>query len=166
MPLLDDLLEGNASHSIAHAAAGLGGLGSPPAMSLALVTCMDARIRPLDALGLSVGDAHVMRNAGGVVTDDVLRSLVVSQHKLRTRSVVVMQHTGCGQATYDGAAFAEELGTTVGQQLPFELATFDDLDASVRAGVERVRTFPFLVDTTEVLGLVYDIGTGRVRVVS
>jgi carbonic anhydrase len=139
-----------------------GDLPAPPARKVAVVACMDARMPVLELLGLSIGEAHVIRNAGGIVTDDVLRSLAVSQHALGTREVVVVQHTGCGMQSYTDDQVADVVQEATGHPLPWPAGTFADLDDSVRSSVARVREAPFLV-STEVRGTVYDLRTGRLR---
>jgi carbonic anhydrase len=127
-----------------------------PSRNLAVLTCMDARIDPPSVLGLDLGAAHVLRNAGGRVTDDVLRSLALSVHVLDVRTVVVMHHTGCGLAgTSD-----EELRARTGADLPF--LTIDDHAGALRVDTERLRDADFLVPLRTVAGLLFDVGTGRV----
>jgi len=137
-------------------------LAAPPSRRVAVVSCMDARIPVLEALGLAIGEAHVLRNAGGVVTDDVLRSLVASQHALGTREVLVLQHTGCGMQKATDEQVAEIVEQATGERLPWPAGTFADVEESVRAGVRRIREAPYLV-TAEVRGAVYDLATGRVH---
>jgi carbonic anhydrase len=154
----DELLAGNAEYATDFA---LAGLATAPARSVAVISCMDSRYHPGNVLGLREGDAHILRNAGGVVTDDVIRSLVVSQRKLGTRQVVVVQHTRCGQLTYTGPELAEEIARETGERPAFDFATFTDLEASVRESVERVRSSPYLPNREHVSGFVYDVDTGR-----
>ena len=137
-------------------------LPAPPARKLVIVACMDARVPVLEALGLSIGEAHVLRNAGGLVTDDALRSLAVSQHALGTRSVVVVQHTDCGMQKYTDDQVAGVVRDATGHELPWPAGTFGDLEDNVRASVARVREADYLV-TEDVRGLVYDVRTGRVH---
>jgi carbonic anhydrase len=125
-----------------------------PRAATAIVTCMDVRIDPLAALGYAPGDAHVLRNAGAVATDDVVRSLIASQRLLGTKRVEVLAHTDCGMATASARALGDELGR--------DLLCFDDLDASVRATVERLRSERDLVHD-DVRGYVLDVATGTVR---
>jgi carbonic anhydrase len=131
-----------------------------PACQVAVVTCMDARLDVHDILGLGLGDAHVIRNAGGVVTDDVIRSLTVSQRRLGTRGVVVIHHTDCGmlQITEDG--FRREVEADCGIRPPWAVEAFVDLAADVRQSVRRVRTSPFLLHIEDVRGFIYDVRTG------
>ena len=139
-----------------------GGLAAPPTRQVAVVTCMDARIDPLAALGLELGQAHVLRNAGGVVTEDTLRSLTVSQRALGTREVVVVHHTRCGMLGLSEDAFRADVLADTGMTPTWALGSFPDLEADVRASVQQVRSSPFLLHTEAVSGFVYDVETGRV----
>jgi carbonic anhydrase len=136
-----------------------------PARHLAVVTCMDARLDPLVALGLARGQAHVVRNAGGVVTEDVLRSLAVSQRELGTRDVLVVQHTGCGLAGFDDELFRDRLEAESGQRPGWPDAGFTELDASLRTQVRVVATCPWLQPGGEVAGLAYQTDHGRLDLV-
>ncbi|EST34480.1 hypothetical protein N566_18555 [Streptomycetaceae bacterium MP113-05] len=138
------------------------GLTAGPARHVAVVTCMDARIDVPAALGLELGDHHTLRNAGGVVTDDVIRSLAISQRALGTRSVVVVHHTGCGMLTIT-EDFRHELQAESGQRPPWAVEAFGDPDDEVRQSMRRVRTSPFLPHTDDVRGFVFDVATGRLR---
>jgi carbonic anhydrase len=133
------------------------GVPVPPAQQTVIVTCMDARVDPVALFGLAPGDAHVLRNAGGVVTDDVVRSLAVSQRKLGTRDVVLMQHSGCGMATFADEDFLAELERDAGYRPAWTPLAFPELERSVRAGVKRLRADPFLLPETRVRGFVLDI---------
>lgn len=124
---------------------------------------MDSRIDMVQIFGLKEGDAHVLRNAGGLVTDDVIRSLVLSQRLLGTREVVIMQHTNCGLEGLPEAELLGRMAAEVGQEPPFTFGGFEDVDESVRAGIERVRSSPWLLGTPQIRGLVYDVSTGAVR---
>ncbi len=124
---------------------------------------MDARVDPLPAVGLELGDAHVIRNAGAVVTDDVLRSLAISQAFLGTRAVVVMAHTDCGLCGLDEGAFRDDLAARAGGPPPWRAGAFADVDAFVAEGAERVRSCPFLQHTDEVSAVVFDVDTRQVR---
>jgi carbonic anhydrase len=143
-----------------------GGLAAPPEQRLAVLTCMDARIDVLPALGLRVGQAHVLRNAGALVTDDVVRSLVLSQRRLGTREVLVMAHTGCGLEGLDEAALLHEVTAATGQRPALGFGAFADLDQVVRTGVDRLRSTPALPHRDAVRGAVFDLATGRVREVA
>lgn len=138
------------------------GMDARPVLHVAVVACMDARLDLHAALGLELGDCHTIRNAGGVVTDDVIRSLTISQRKLGTRSIVLIHHTGCGleSLTED---FRNELEAEVGQRPAWAVESFRDVDQDVRQSMQRVRTSPFLPHTDDVRGFVFDVKTGRLR---
>ncbi|HEY5834107.1 beta-class carbonic anhydrase [Streptomyces sp.] len=138
------------------------GMGARPVLKVAVVACMDARIDLHEALGLELGDCHTIRNAGGVVTDDTIRSLTISQRALGTRSVVLIHHTGCGlqSITED---FRTELEQEVGQRPTWAVEAFTDVDQDVRQSMARVRTSPFLTHTDDVRGFVFDVHTGLLR---
>jgi carbonic anhydrase len=138
------------------------GLAARPARSVAVVACMDARLDLYEALGLELGDCHTIRNAGGVVTDDVVRSLTVSQRALGTRSVVLVHHTGCGMLSLT-EDFRHELEDEVGQRPTWAVEAFRDLDQDVRQSIERVRSSAFLPHTDDVRGFVFDVTTGLLR---
>jgi carbonic anhydrase len=142
-----------------------GALGLPgaPVRKVAVLACMDARLDPGEILGLAAGDAHVIRNAGGVVTDDAIRSLSISQHMLGTEEVVLIQHTDCGLLKTTDEEFAERLEREAGESPGWRAHAFDDLDRSVREGVERIQTSPFIPRTDSVRGFVYDVETGDLR---
>ncbi|MDH6115913.1 carbonic anhydrase [Kitasatospora sp. GAS204B] len=139
-----------------------GGMDARPVQKVTVVACMDARLDLFAALGLDLGDAHVIRNAGGVVTDDTIRSLTISQRALGTRSIALIHHTGCGLLglTED---FRHELEREVGQRPQWAVESFLDLDADVRQSMQRVRTSPFLLHTDDVRGFVFDVHTGLLR---
>jgi carbonic anhydrase len=138
------------------------GMDARPVLQVAVVACMDARIDLHAALGLRLGDCHTIRNAGGVVTDDTIRSLAISQRGLGTRSVVLIHHTGCGleSVTED---FRTDLEREVGQRPTWAVESFTDVDQDVRQSIARVRTSPFLLHTDDVRGFVFDVHTGRLR---
>jgi carbonic anhydrase len=138
-------------------------LARPPAKRVAIVACMDARLVPTRLFGLREGDAHVIRNAGGAVTDDVIRSLAVSQWRLGTREVVLVHHTDCGMLTFTDDEFRRQLHEQTGVAPPWAVETFTDLDADLRRSIARVRTSPFLPHTTSVRGFVFDVETGGLR---
>jgi carbonic anhydrase len=121
---------------------------------------MDTRLT-LAALGLVDGDAHIIRNAGGIVTDDEIRSLAISQHMLGTEEVMVIQHTGCGLLGFTDEEFAELLEEHAGRRPPWRAGTFSELEESVRGAVDRIRSSPFLVHTDRVRGFIYDVKSGR-----
>jgi carbonic anhydrase len=133
------------------------GLAVPPALHTVVLTCMDSRIDVFALFGLSLGEVHVLRNAGGVVTDDMIRSLAISQRKLATRDVLLMQHTGCGLATFTDDDFSEELADEVGMRPPWRTHAFRDPVLSVRRGMTQLLHDPFLLPGTRVRGFVVDI---------
>jgi carbonic anhydrase len=137
-------------------------LTAAPLSGLAVIACMDARLDVEEALGLRTGDAHIIRNAGGLATDDAIRSLVVSQQLLGTDEVVIIGHTQCGLLGLDDEALRARLERTMGDGANLEFGGFEDLDASVLGQVERVRTHPW-VKPVPVHGLVFEVETGRLR---
>ncbi|AEA22638.1 beta-class carbonic anhydrase [Pseudonocardia benzenivorans] len=139
------------------AAAAAEGLAVPPALKTALVTCMDSRIDTFTLFGLKLGEVHVLRNAGGVVTDDVIRSLTISQRKLGTRDILLVQHSGCGLATFTDDDFSEELAVETGMRPPWRTHAFRDPMVSVRRDLAQLRHDPFLHPDTRVRGFVLDI---------
>jgi carbonic anhydrase len=160
MTATDELLARHARDDIDH---GAPTVPTPvPALHIVVLTCMDARIKVFDVFGLRHGEAHILRNAGGVATDDVLRSLAVSQRKLGTREVIVMQHTSCGMGTVTEDGFKDELEHDTGLRPTWAVEAFRDVAASVRQSVERIRRSPFLPHTDLVRGFVYDVATGGI----
>ncbi|MEU4098487.1 carbonic anhydrase [Streptomyces sp. NPDC026673] len=157
--VIDRLVESNRKY-----AAGFTdpGMGARPVLGVAVVACMDARIDLHAALGLELGDCHTIRNAGGVVTDDTIRSLTISQRALKTRSVILIHHTGCGLQTLT-EDFRHELELEVGQRPAWAVEAFQDVDQDVRQSMQRVRTSPFLLHTEDVRGFVFDVTTGLLR---
>ncbi|MFH8343347.1 beta-class carbonic anhydrase [Streptomyces sp. NPDC018045] len=155
----DRLVEANREYAAAFTDPGM---DARPVLKVAVVACMDARLDLHDALGLALGDCHTIRNAGGVVTDDIIRSLTISQRALGTRSVVLIHHTGCGllSLTED---FRHDLAAEVGQRPTWAVEAFKDLDEDVRQSMQRVRTSPFLLHTDDVRGFVFDVTTGLLR---
>ncbi|MCZ7535549.1 MAG: carbonic anhydrase [Acidimicrobiia bacterium] len=141
-------------------------LPTPPSRHLAVVTCMDSRIDLFALFGLDLGEAHVLRNAGAIVTDDVLRSLVISQRLLNTAEIYVVAHTECGLHRLDEQAFMANLEEATGERPAWTTGTFDDADASVRRSLALVRSCTFLVDRAHVRGFVYDVHTGGLREVT
>jgi carbonic anhydrase len=134
-----------------------------PKRQLAIVTCMDSRLDVFAALGLGHGEAHILRNAGGVITDDVIRSLAVSQRRLGTREVMLIHHTDCGLMKITDDGFRAELQRDSGVAPPFAIESFGDLDADVRQSILRVRRTPFLLHREVVRGFVYDVELHRLR---
>jgi carbonic anhydrase len=162
MSATDRLIVNNETYAAAFAHADL---PLPPALAVAVVACMDARLNVYGALGLHEGDAHVIRNAGGVVTDDVIRSLVISQRLLGTREVILIHHTDCGMLTFSDDAVKAEVARDVGIRPPFALEAFDDLEGDVRQSIARIRSSPFVPHKDHVRGFVYEVQTGRLRAV-
>ena len=157
MTVIDELLDANAEYAKGFAEAEL----SPvPTRHVAVVTCMDARMDIFALLGLGNGEAHVIRNAGGIVTDDVIRSLAISQRKLQSREVLLIHHTGCGMATFGDDEFKAELQTETGQKPAWAVETFTDPAEDTRQSLRRARTSPFLAHTDDIRGFVYDVTTG------
>jgi len=158
--VIDDLVANNTTFAAALPARHL---DVRPSGRLAIVTCMDSRLDVFAALGLQSGEAHVLRNAGGVITDDVIRSLAVSQRRLGTREVMLIHHNDCGllQLTDDG--FRAELQEATGVAPAFAIESFTDLDADVSQSILRVRRSPFVLHTDRVRGFVYDVDTHRLR---
>jgi carbonic anhydrase len=163
MAVADELLAANARYAQGFA---LGGLPTPPSRRLAVVACMDARLNVYALLGLREGEAHVLRNAGGAVTDDVVRSLVISQRLLGTRSIVLVHHTDCGMLTFTDDALRAEVERDVGIRPPFAFEAFSDLEGDVRQSIARLRASPFLPHRDDIRGFVYDVRTGRLSEVS
>ena len=137
----------------------------PPSRKLAVLACMDARLTVEQVLGLRTGEAHIIRNAGGLATDDAIRSLVISQHLLGTEEVLVIEHTGCGMLTFDDDHVREHIAETTGEDVDLPLHAFPDLETNLRAQVDRIRAHPWIKDVP-VHGLVYEVETGRLREVS
>lgn len=137
-------------------------LTAAPLRRIAIVACMDGRVDVEAALGLRTGEAHVIRNAGGLATEDVIRSLIVSQQLLGTDEIIVIGHTGCGLLGADEDALRDGLTAATGEALDIGIGSFDDLEASIRASVERLRTHSWL-KSGPVRGLVFDVATGRLR---
>ena len=162
MSVTDQLLENNEKY-----AAGFDGpLPLPPAKHVAVLACMDARINVYGVLGLEEGEAHVIRNAGGVVTDDEIRSLAISQRLLGTREVVLIHHTDCGMLTFTDEEFNAALQEDTGLRPAWSAEAFDDLDADVRKSIRRIKDSPFVPHTDSVRGFVFDVASGRLREVS
>jgi carbonic anhydrase len=134
-----------------------------PARHIAIVTCMDSRIDSFRIFGLDSGEAHILRNAGGLVTDDVLRSLVLSQRLLQTREVILMHHTNCGLHGADEPALREAIAADTGQAPPYAFGAFADIEAAVRIALARVRNHRFLPHRDRVRGFVYEVETGHLR---
>jgi carbonic anhydrase len=138
-----------------------GGLPMPPAKQVAVLACMDARLNPYGLLGLSEGDAHVIRNAGGVVTDDEIRSLAISQRLLGTEEIILIHHTDCGMLTFKDDDFRRQIQVDTGIKPEWAAEAFDDLEEDVRQSIARIKASPFIPKKNHVRGFVYDVQTGR-----
>ena len=157
MTVTDQLLENNATY-----AAGFSGpLPLPPAKHLAVVACMDARLDVYRILGLQEGEAHVIRNAGGVVTDDEIRSLAISQRLLGTQEILLIHHTDCGMLTFTDDEFKATIQAETGPKPAWAAEAFDDLEQDVRQSLARIRSSPFIPLKDSVRGFVFDVATGR-----
>jgi len=161
MSVFDEMLAHNASYAQRF---DLGHLQTPPVRKLVILTCMDSRMDLEQLLGLRVGDAHMIRNAGGLATDDAVRSLILSTHLLGTRSVAIIQHTECGLMSITEEEFRSRLSASTGKDAShLQFHAFRDLDQNVREQVARVRRDPFLPKQIEVRGFVYDVKRGSLR---
>src|SRR5262245_66134175 len=161
MSVFDEMLAHNEGYAERFA---LGHLQTPPVRKVVILTCMDSRMDLEHLLGLRVGDAHMIRNAGGLATDDAVRSLILSTHLLGTRSIAIIQHTECGLMSITDEEFRRRLSTSTGKDAShMQFHAFRDLDRNVREQVARVRCDPFLPRQIEVRGFVYDVKQGRLR---
>jgi carbonic anhydrase len=138
-----------------------GDLPMPPAKGVAVVACMDARLNPFGVLGLQEGDAHVIRNAGGVVTDDEIRSLAISQRLLGTKEIILIHHTDCGMLTFKDDDFRRQIQDETGIKPGWAAEAFDDLETDVRQSIARIKSSPFIPNKDNVRGFIYDVKTGR-----
>jgi carbonic anhydrase len=163
MSATDDLLQNAGEYA---ASFDKGELPSPPARKVAVLACMDARLLPSRILGLQEGDAHVIRNAGGVVTDDTIRSLAISQRLLGTQEIVLLHHTDCGMLTFSDDEFKRSIQDETGIKPTWAVEAFSDLDEDVRQSIARIQASPFIPNKDSVRGFVYDVHTGAVREVS
>ncbi|TMM06395.1 MAG: carbonic anhydrase [Actinobacteria bacterium] len=154
MPVVDEIREANLSYASEFEK---GDLPMPPGRKFAVVTCMDARLDPAKFLGLDEGDAHVIRNAGAVVTDDALRSLIISHHLLGTQEAVVIAHTDCGMLTFEDEELQDRLNTDV------DFHAFPDVEENVWSGVKKIQDSSLLPDSFAARGFVYDVNTGELR---
>jgi carbonic anhydrase len=161
MPVIDELLAANKAFAQSF---DKGSLPMPPARQLAVLTCMDARLHPAKFLGLEIGDAHVIRNAGGRASDDAIRSLIISSVLLGTKEYVVIHHTDCGMLTFSNDDLHEKLADK-GDATGIDFLPFSDNEASVRADVERIKASPFIPDSVTVSGHIYDVATGALQTV-
>jgi carbonic anhydrase len=163
MSATDELVANNEQYA---ASFEKGDLPLPPAKGLAVVTCMDARLDTHKILGLEEGDAHVIRNAGGVVTDDEIRSLAISQRLLGTKEIVLIHHTGCGMLTFTDDDFRGQIQEETGIKPEWAVEAFSDLDTDVRQSIARIKASPFIPNKDSIRGFVYEVETGKLREVS
>jgi carbonic anhydrase len=159
MSVTDELLANNGRYAAAFG----GGLPLPPSRHVAVVACMDARLNVYAILGLGEGEAHVIRNAGGVVTDDEIRSLAISQRLLGTNEIILIHHTDCGMLTFTDDDFKARLQQETGIKPAWAVETFTDLDEDVRQSIARIRASPFIPHQDSVRGFVFDVGSGKLR---
>jgi carbonic anhydrase len=160
MSVTDELLANAARYA---ASFDKGDLPLPPARKVAVLACMDARLNPYGLLGLTEGDAHVIRNAGGVVTADELRSLAISQRLLGTEEIILIHHTDCGMLTFTDDQFRSDIQAETGLRPPWATEAFSDLDEDVRQSIRRIKADPFIPRKGSVRGFVYDVATGGLR---
>jgi carbonic anhydrase len=163
MSVLDELLRNNERYAAEFDAAGL---PAAPARKLAVVACMDARMDVERILGLSEGDAHIIRNAGGVITDDEIRSLAISQRLLGTEEIALIHHTGCGMLGLSDDEFKRQVEDDTGVQPEWAVHGFEDLDSDVRDSIARIKASPFIPNKDNVRGFVYEVESGRLREVT
>jgi carbonic anhydrase len=163
MSVTDELLENNSAYAKSF---DKGDLPLPPARGVAVVACMDARLDVHNILGLQEGDAHVIRNAGGVITDDEIRSLTISQRLLGTREIILIHHTDCGMLTFSDDDLKAQIHEEVGVKPHFSMESFSDLEEDVRQSVARIKASPFIPHKDSVRGFVYEVETGRLREVT
>jgi carbonic anhydrase len=159
VPKTDAFLENNRCYAEAFA----GPLPRRPSAGVVVVTCMDARLNVFAILGLQDGEANVIRNAGGVVTDDEIRSLAISQRVLGTTEIILIRHTDCGMMTFTDEAFKADLEADTGIRPTWQAEAFSDLDEDVRASILRVKSSPFIPHRESVRGFVFDVATGKLR---
>ena len=163
MSVTDELLENNVAYADAF---DKGDLPLPPARGVAVVACMDARLDVHKIIGLEEGDAHVIRNAGGVITDDEIRSLTISQRLLGTREIILIHHTDCGMLTFSDDELKAQIHEDVGLKPHFSMESFSDLEEDVRQSIARIQASPFIPHKQSVRGFIYEVETGRLREVS
>lgn len=163
MSVIDDLVRNAESYARAF---DRGTLPLPPARRVAVVACMDARLNPYGLLGLTEGDAHVIRNAGGVITDDEIRSLSISQRLLGTEEIMLIHHTDCGMLTFGDDDFRRQIQRETGVKPEWAAETFDNPEEDVRQSIARIKASPFIPQKDNVRGFVYDVHTGALAEVS
>ena len=160
MSAIDDVLKNNAAYA---ASFDKGAAKLPPARGIAVIACMDARLHINAILGLEVGDAHIIRNAGGVVTDDVIRSVAISQRLLGTDEIILIHHTDCGMVTFTDDAVKAQIKAETGIRPPFALEAFPDAEDDIRQSIARLRANPFIPRRDRIRGFVYDVATGKLN---
>jgi carbonic anhydrase len=160
MSVTDELLQNNVAYAESFEK---GDLPLPPARGVAVVACMDARLDVHKILGLEEGDAHVIRNAGGVITDDEIRSLAISQRLMGTTEIVLIHHTDCGMLTFSDDELKQQIHEDVGIKPHFSMESFSDLEEDVRQSIARIQNSPFVPNKDSVRGFVYEVETGRLR---
>ncbi|HET8755366.1 MAG TPA: carbonic anhydrase [Solirubrobacteraceae bacterium] len=163
MSITDELVANNQAYA---AEFDKGDLPLPPGRKVAVVACMDARLNPYGILGLHEGDAHVIRNAGGVVTDDEIRSLAISQRLLGTEEIILIHHTDCGMLTFTDDDFKRSIQEDTGIKPEWAAEAFNDLDEDVRQSIARIKASPFIPRKDSVRGFVYEVESGRLREVT
>ena len=163
MSVTEELLQNNATYAQSF---DKGDLQLPPARGVAVVACMDARLDVHKILGLKEGDAHVIRNAGGVITDDEIRSLTISQRLLGTREIILIHHTDCGMLTFSDDELKAQIHEDVGLKPHFSMESFSDLEEDVRQSIARIQASPFIPHKQSVRGFIYEVETGRLREVT
>ena len=163
MTVTDDLLENAKAYAAAFDKDSQGALPMPPGKQIAVLACMDARLIPTKLLGLDEGDAHVIRNAGGVVTDGDIRSLAISQRLLGTKEIVLIHHTDCGMLTFTDDAFKKSIQDETGIKPEWAPESFDDLDVDVKQSIARIKASPFVPHKDAIRGFVYDVEDGSLR---
>ena len=163
MSVTDDLLQNNERYAESF---DKGDLPLPPGKGVAVVACMDARLNVYGMLGLQEGDAHVIRNAGGVITDDEIRSLAISQRLLGTREIILIHHTDCGMLTFSDDELKQQIQNDVGIKPHFPMESFSDLEEDVRQSTARIQASPFILHKDSVRGFIYEVETGRLREVT
>ncbi|MDQ4001313.1 MAG: carbonic anhydrase [Actinomycetota bacterium] len=163
MSVTEDLLQNNKRYAESF---DKGDLPLPPGKGVAVVACMDARLNVYGMLGLQEGDAHVIRNAGGVITDDEIRSLAISQRLLGTREIILIHHTDCGMLTFSDDELKQQIQDDVGIKPHFPMESFSDLEEDVRQSIARIQASPFVPHKESVRGFVYEVETGRLREVT
>ena len=163
MSITDELLRNNEAYA---ANFDKGDLPMPPGKKLAVVACMDARLNVYGILGLEEGQAHVIRNAGGVVTEDAIRSLVISQRLLGTESIILIHHSDCGMLTFTDDGVKRQIQEDTGLRPAFALEAFPDLDEDVRQSIARIKASPFIPHKDAIAGFIFDVATGKLNPVS